>query len=103
MAPSLFKINAMPTKPKKKTARTVIKKATKVKKPLPKTTAVVVPASRGVSAGSSVSRLTKEMLNKRQAAKGPVRKQGGPKLAELTEKKLRGLSHQMEAGPTRAE
>ena len=91
------------TKPKAK--KTEITKAKKASKPLSKVSIAAVAKSRGTDAGNTkqVHRLTKEMLSKRQKAKGSERKQGGPKIAELTQQKLKTLNTHIEIGPTQAE
>jgi hypothetical protein len=87
-----------------KAKKTEITKAKKASRPLSKVTTAVAK-SRGTEMDNKkqVHRLTKEMLSKRQKAKGIERKQGGPKIAELTQQKLKTLSTHIEIGPTQAE
>jgi hypothetical protein len=87
-----------------KAKKTEITKAKKASRPLSKVTTAVAK-SRGTEMDNKkqVHRLTKEMLSKRQKAKGIERKQGGPKIAELTQQKLKTLSKHIEIGPTQAE
>ena len=95
----------MKTKSSKKTVRSQIKKAVKAKKAIVKLKSETVLTTGSIAEANTNrgSRLTKEMLDKRQKAKGSVRKQGGAKITALTTQKIKTLSSQIEMGPTKAE
>jgi hypothetical protein len=76
-----------------------------VKKAIDCTTVSTPPKSKRVSMSHESAeitdfRFTKNMTQKRQAAKGETRKKGGTNYAELPEKKIQALANKMEAGPT---